>query len=206
MIIRDGQIRKEVEAVPCVYLIESSNATVLSRTIRLFSNYPFNHLSISLDESLSEVYSFGRKQPNNPLIGGFVQEDFQHPFYTNTEVRVYALEMTKSEWAALCRYLEIFKNDPSVWRYNFLGLIPAYFNISWTREHHYFCSQFVATLFKEVNLAPSMLRPECAHPKDVIEALQPLLVYEGRLWDYAKLSDNKPLVSDFLEEESIFIK
>lgn len=191
--------------MPRVYLIESSNATVLNRTIRLFSHYPFNHLSISLDESLSEVYSFGRKKPNNPLVGGFVREDFHHPFYSNTDVRVHVLEIAQDEWAALCDYLEVFQKDSEVWRYNFLGLLPAYFNISWTREHHYFCSEFVATLFKEVDLIPDALHPERAHPKDVIEALQPLLLYEGKLWDYKNLFIDIKASPAFIEENAHFL-
>ncbi|MDZ7835792.1 MAG: hypothetical protein U5K84_11210 [Alkalibacterium sp.] len=66
--------------MPIIYLIETKNNTVLSHGIRLLSKYPYNHLSISLDASLSTVYSFGRRQPHNPLAAGFTERISAIPF------------------------------------------------------------------------------------------------------------------------------
>lgn len=171
-----------------VYLIESNNPTVLSQAIGAFSHYPYNHLSISLDRSLTEVYSFGRMKPNNPLNGGFVQEDYTHPFYSHSKVRVYAIEVSDEQLDQLKQRITTFEEAADEWRYNFLGLFPAYVKVSWTRDHHYFCSQFVASLLKEADILSHDFNPNISHPKDVIEGIQPTLIYEGALWEYPTLA------------------
>lgn len=169
--------------MPTIYLIEMNNPTVLSRAIKVFSRYPYNHLSIALDDTLIPAYSFGRKHPNTPLIGGFVQEDYTHPFYRYSQVRLYALEVTSEEWDSLQAHLDLFKSSSNQWRYNFLGLVPAFFHQSWSRDHHFFCSQFVATLLKKAHILPDYVSPDVLHPRDVIDLTHPNLVYEGALWD-----------------------
>lgn len=173
--------------MPNVFLIETNNPTVLSQGIRLFSKYPYNHLSIALEASLTKVYSFGRRQPNNPLIAGFAEEDFSHPFYSQSIGRVYALAVTEEEWQTIALHLKSFEKNPLDWHYNLLGLVPAYFHYSWDRSDHFFCSEFVATLLQSAGIMYPYLRPNLMHPRDVIEAVQPICVYDGHLQHYPEL-------------------
>lgn len=173
--------------MPFVYLIETNNQTVLSQGIRLFSLYPYNHLSIAMDASLSSVYSFGRRQPHNPLIAGFAKEDFSHPFYRHSKGRVYALSVTEEEWQKIDVYLQSFESHPLDWHYNLLGLLPAYFQYSWERSDHFFCSEFVATLLQYAGILSPFDHPNLMHPRDVIEAVHPTCVYEGLLQQYPEL-------------------
>lgn len=175
--------------MPSIYLIESDNPTVLSQAIGLVSHYPYNHLSLSLDGGLSGVYSFGRKKPNNPIIGGFIQEDFTHPFYSGTKVRIYATEITEEAFDALENSVQHFKENADAWHYNFFGLFSAFLQIPWNREHHFFCSQFVAVVLKDADLLPQTFIPSVSHPKDVIEAMDSELVYQGSLWECPLLAD-----------------
>lgn len=57
-----------------IYVVISQTASIVSRLIRWSTGDPYTHASISLDQNLDEMYSFGRIFPNNPLIGGFVKE------------------------------------------------------------------------------------------------------------------------------------
>ncbi|WP_368646294.1 hypothetical protein AB4027_05285 [Alkalibacterium putridalgicola] len=173
--------------MPIVYLIETKNHTVLSHGIRMFSKYPFNHLSISLDATLSEVYSFGRQQPLNPLMAGFAKEDFSHPFYKDSFGRVYALTVSEEEWITIQMELHTFESDALDWHYNLLGLVPAYFHYSWDRPDHFFCSEFIATLLQTAGILSPDCRPSLMHPKDVIAAVYPTCVYDGKLQQYPEL-------------------
>ncbi|WP_423189373.1 hypothetical protein ACO1PF_00175 [Alkalibacterium sp. f15] len=173
--------------MPIVYLIETNNQTVLSQGIRLFSRYPYNHLSISLDASLSEVYSFGRRQPINPLMAGFAKEDFSHPFYKESSGRVYALQVSDQEWQIIHTHLQSFELNPFDWHYNLLGLLPAYFQYSWERPDHFFCSEFVATLLQSAGVLSPYNRPNLMHPRDVIESVHSICVYDGHLQLYPGL-------------------
>ena len=47
--------------------------TTLSRVIKIYTRNDYSPASIALDPELSEMYSFGRKKPRNPFIGGFIK-------------------------------------------------------------------------------------------------------------------------------------
>ncbi|SFC40971.1 hypothetical protein SAMN04488102_10676 [Alkalibacterium subtropicum] len=174
--------------MPIVYLIETKNQTVLSHGIRLFSKQPYNHLSIALEASLSRVYSFGRRHPSNPLIAGFAREDFSHPFYSQSLGRVYALSVSDEEWQTIALQLDFFETHPLDWHYNLLGLVPAYFHYSWERSDHFFCSEFVATLLQAAGILSPYMQPNLMHPRDVIDAVHPVCIYDGHLQEYPELS------------------
>ena len=57
-----------------VYIVLSQTGTIFSRILKLFTGAKYNHSSISLFPSLETMYSFGRLNPYNPFIGGFVRE------------------------------------------------------------------------------------------------------------------------------------
>lgn len=58
-----------------MYILLTDTGTLLSKLIKCFTNAPYNHVSIVFDKRLDEVYSFGRKEPRNPFIAGFIRED-----------------------------------------------------------------------------------------------------------------------------------
>lgn len=70
------QVDEKQDGLFAVYRYRKLSITIDSSVYQ----EPLNHVSIALDRELTEVYSFGRKQPDNPFIGGFVKEDifFHH--------------------------------------------------------------------------------------------------------------------------------
>ena len=57
-----------------VYIVLTNTGTFLSRIVTVYTRKEFSHVSISLDENLNYMYSFGRLNAYNPFIGGFVHE------------------------------------------------------------------------------------------------------------------------------------
>ena len=57
-----------------IYIVVTQTGTVLSRILKIVTKAEYNHVSISLDPSLDQMYSFGRKNAYNPIWGGMVQE------------------------------------------------------------------------------------------------------------------------------------
>ncbi|MDZ7835791.1 MAG: hypothetical protein U5K84_11205 [Alkalibacterium sp.] len=82
---------------------------------------------------------------------------------------------------------ESFRHSPLDWHYNLIGMVPAYFNYSWERSDHFFCSEFIATLLQVAGILSPYDRPNLMHPRDVIEAVHPICVYDGPLQQYPKL-------------------
>ena len=56
------------------YIVLTNTGTALSRLVRFYSRDEYAHVSLSLDKGLRHMYSFGRLNPKNPFIGGFVHE------------------------------------------------------------------------------------------------------------------------------------
>lgn len=56
-----------------IYIVLTKTGTLLSKAIGMYTGKEMNHASIAFDEGLSEMYSFGRRQLNNPLSGGFYE-------------------------------------------------------------------------------------------------------------------------------------
>lgn len=57
-----------------VYIVLTYTGTILSRIVKMYTRREYSHVSIAFDEDLKEMYSFGRLNPYNPFIGGFVYE------------------------------------------------------------------------------------------------------------------------------------
>ena len=56
-----------------LYVILSQTGTVLNRVITAVTKERLGHASLSFQDDLHIMYSFGRRRPNNPFLGGFVK-------------------------------------------------------------------------------------------------------------------------------------
>lgn len=59
-----------------IYIVISQTGTILSKTIKLITKKKYNHVSISFNKDICNMYSFGRINPYNPFIGKYIKE---HP-------------------------------------------------------------------------------------------------------------------------------
>lgn len=87
-----------------VYIIVSRTDTVLGRLIRRGLGAPFNHCSITTDQSLSCFYSIGRKGIYNPLRAGFVCESKDAGFFkthSNAQMAVLRVPVSEAQLRAL---------------------------------------------------------------------------------------------------------
>ena len=57
-----------------IYIVLTYTGTLLARLVKAYTKKEYSHVSLSLDEDLSHMYSFGRLNPYNPFIGGFLQQ------------------------------------------------------------------------------------------------------------------------------------
>lgn len=109
-----------------IYILLTNTGTLFTKVIQSYTRAPYNHASIAFDKELSELYSFGRKHPSNPLNGGFVKEDIQtgtYSKYPNTTCVIYELQVTDREVEKMKRVLHIFIRSRQKYMYNLLGVI-----------------------------------------------------------------------------------
>jgi len=132
-----------------VYLLFTDTGTLFTRMIKLYTKKTYNHASIAFDSNFQEMYSFVRKYPNNPFIGGFVKEDLRSALFLKSRGAVYSIWATKEQIARMKEIIKYIEAEQQNYKYNLTGLITYTFNKPSHRKNAYFCSQFVAHVLKE---------------------------------------------------------
>lgn len=169
-----------------IYILLTDTGTVFTRLIRLYTKKPFNHASISCDPELVTLYSFGRKSPRNPFIGGFVREDMQTGLLKKATGAIYCCTVNEMQIQKINDYIQAIEEQEHLYRYNFIGLFAIMFKKPLKRKNAFFCSQFVATILKECEIIDFQKPPSLVTPHDLQEAGNFQLVYQGDLKDYTK--------------------
>lgn len=176
-----------------IYIVLTHTGTVLSRIIKMYTKDEFSHVSISLDEELKQMYSFGRLNPYNSLIGGFVHEyidkgTFKRFFKTNAGV--YSLEVTNEQYQGIRNSINDFEQNKEKYKFNIIGLFAAGFHKKISSEYSFYCAEFVKYVMEQAGIETKL--PEAVKPEDFkkIENLEK--VYSGLLRKYniSKRKDN----------------
>lgn len=170
-----------------IYILLTHSGSLLSKCINVYTKEPYTHVSIALDISLRELYSFGRINPSNPLFAGFVKEDIMHGTYArfpDTRCALYSLDINDIQYYRLKKELYKFKLNRDKYGYNLLGLFGIMLNYPVERKHNYFCSQFVGTLLNNSGIHLVYKPTALISPRDFRKCKELNLIYEGRLKNY----------------------
>jgi len=170
-----------------IYILLTNTGTLFTKVIQGYTKAPYNHASISFDRELTELYSFGRKQPNNPLNGGFVKEDLKtgtFSKYPNTTCVIYELQVSEREIEKMKRVLHIFIRSDRKYLYNILGVIGIALKEPVEFSNSYFCSQFVAEILDRSGIKLWDKLPALVTPDDFRKSERLELIYEGKLSQY----------------------
>jgi hypothetical protein len=180
----------EMDSKPSVFILLTNTGTLFTKSIQTYTRAPYNHASISFDRELTEMYSFGRKNPNNPLYGGFVKEDVWTGTYSRfpeTTCVIYELEVSARQIEKMKRVLRFFIKNQNKYMYNLLGLLGVTIGEPIEFSNSYFCSQFVAEILKRSGIRLWDKLPALVTPDDFRQHKQLNLIYEGKLFDYPAL-------------------
>ncbi|WP_010273282.1 hypothetical protein [Paenibacillus senegalensis] len=180
-----------------VFIILSDTGTWFTRIVRLYTKAPYNHASIALDPDLKEVYSFGRKRTENPLLGGFIKEDLQGPLFRSATCAVYRCEVSEKQYSQLKSIISRFSRESHLYKFNIIGLFGVMLNKQIQRKRAFFCSQFIAWLFEQVGYKLLDKNSALTTPADLGEAEALELMFNGKvrsLWsayEEEQASDDK---------------
>jgi hypothetical protein len=173
-----------------IYILLLDTGTLFTKAIKLYTKVPFNHASISFTEDLEEVYSFGRKVPKNPFIGGFVKERVEYDFFQNARCAVYSCTVTKEAFERMRNKVKEIESNKDMYRYNLLGVFAIAVNKNVQRKNAFFCSQFVAMILKEAGLHFDNKPLHFVTPSDIQKCSKLKLEYKGILKNYSKFNKN----------------
>lgn len=173
-----------------VYILLTNTGTLFTKSIQTYTKAPYNHASISFNRELTEMYSFGRKNPSNPLNGGFVKEDVWTGTYSkfpDTTCVIYELGVTARQVEKMKRVLQFFIKNRKKYMYNILGVLGITIEEPIEFSNSYFCSQFVAEILKRSGIHLWNKLPALVTPDDFRQQEQLQLIFEGKLFDYPAL-------------------
>jgi len=167
-----------------IYILLTDTGTWFTRLIKVFTRAEMNHASIALDPELAEVYSFGRKRPRNPFIGGFVKEDMASDLFEGASCAVYGYAVDEMTYERICRHIQEFERNKHRYSYNLLGLFGVLLRTRIPRKDAYFCTQFVASVLMENGIVICAKPPELTTPTDFERAPALKRLYSGALRQY----------------------
>ena len=168
-----------------IYIVLTYTGTILSRIVKMYTRREFSHVSIAFDEDLKEMYSFGRLNPYNPFIGGFVHEGIDKGTFKRfkkTKTRIYSLSVADEDFDKMVEVINDIREDRLHYKFNVLGLIGVAIHFKFKREKCFYCAEFVKYVL-ELSKAEYNL-PELIKPEDFKEINGLDVVYSGILKEY----------------------
>ena len=152
------------KAVSLVFVAGSSK---LSKAIRKVQGTEFSHASISLDDDLSKIYSFNRRNGFNGLIYESIKNYIKEGV---TKIGVYTFLVSEKVYNNLEKALEKFNLYINKTKYSILNLLTIPANIPLDMDMRMVCSEFVDKLLKMANLDLTERKSSLVGPKNLIQA------------------------------------
>ena len=156
----------------------------MAKAIRLVTKKYYNHSSLSLDSSLDNFFSFGRRYPKYALPAGFVIEHRNKGFYAlhpDIPIKVLEGEVTDEQFSLIVQRLTPFIAEPKKYKYGIDQALYMTVNREYENGNKYVCSVFVATMLKDIVSFDKELI--FVQPEDFLK-LGWKTVYEGEIKDY----------------------
>lgn len=167
-----------------IYIILTYTGTILSKIVKIYTRKEYSHVSISLDQDLTRMYSFGRLNPYNPFSGGFVHEGIDRGTFKRfkkTKTKIYSMEIDEDKYERLEEIIQNIQERKNLYKFNIIGLMAVALNVRIKKEKSFYCAEFVKYVLEQsqVTMLPEIVKP------DDFEKVQGLReVYRGILKEY----------------------
>ena len=151
--------------------------------IRKVIRRSYIHVALSLDETLTEAYSVGRRHPSIPFFAGFEKEDKYkiHRAFPTARYLIYELDCSLSQKEALREKLREYYRNRFRYHYCILGLPYLLLKRPFYQKRHYTCSSFIARLLSENGIKLFDKHFSLVTPADFEDLAVGHILYEGTL-------------------------
>ena len=135
-------------------IVFSSTPYKLGKLIRRFTGESYNHVSLSLDWELRQMYSFARHYYRTPFYGGFVHESRAryHLKGVPSQIKICRLSVSEDAYAALADRLAAMYARREQYPYNHLSVLTIPFRRLVHLKDARVCSEFVAEQLHSLGL------------------------------------------------------
>ena len=168
-----------------VYIVLTNTGTFLSRIVNVYTRKEFSHVSISLDENLNYMYSFGRLNPYNPFHGGFIHEAIRKGTFKrfkNTKAKIYSIEVDDRVYNEILRNIKKIEIEKNTYKFNMIGLFTVALHLRIKRKKCFYCAEFVKYVLDKTDLELDL--PDIIKPMDFTRMDGLSLIYSGKLLDF----------------------
>ncbi len=161
-----------------IYIMFSSTACGTGRFIRFMTHGFYNHVSVSFDEDLRELYSFARRYRRAPFYGGFVRESGMRYLLKPTPVKVCCINVTDEHYEKIRQKIDFMMQNKENYLYNLASAAIYPFRRKMRVLSAYTCVEFAAHLLDIIGLECSRNKSGFCTIKDLEELLSDRIVFE----------------------------
>lgn len=173
-----------------IYIALVDTPGIFAYLIRKFIGQKYIHVVLSMDASLEEAYSFGRRNPFVPFFAGFEREEKERiaRAFPTAEYMVCELECNPEQKKEIRTRLREDYGRRRHYHYAVLGLPFVLWGIPFYQRNHFTCSSYIARLLHENGITVSEKHFSLVTPKDFYVYPDKREVFEGRLTEFIRLS------------------
>ena len=140
-----------------IYVVLTKTGTILSRLISKITGDWYTHASVSFDDNLQTMYSFGRRWTHNPLIGGFMKESTEYGImrkFADSDTVVIQVELDDAKYHEIVDYVTAMYAERKKYKYNYLGLFFSRWKVAVRsrKANRFYCSEFVNDILERFGI------------------------------------------------------
>jgi hypothetical protein len=165
-----------------IYIVLIKAHTGLGSVARVFTRYPYTHIAVCLDKSLTDYISFSRRYHNFPFEAGFTHEyrDYyafgRHKDYG---AKVFRLPVEEDEYCDILEFINERENGGYLFNVFSMATMPLIggFRIAGAEN----CMSFTAQIIEKSGVV-KLLKPYWRYSiKDMDELLMKYQYFEGKI-------------------------
>ena len=176
------------------YVVLSRTGTIMSRMISKLTGDWYTHASISLDDNLQTMYSFGRLWAYNPWFGGFVKESVEFGTmrrFRNADTLVLRIEVSEEKYEEIVAYVTAMYAERKKYKYNYLGVFFSKWRVrvSSRKGNRFYCSEFVKHLLERFGIIQPDEFGQVVRPMELLKLKQGgkgQIIYRGALCQFTQ--------------------
>jgi len=170
-----------------MYVVFSSTKCGIGSFIRLMTKNRYNHMSVTLDPTLSTLYSFARYHKSTPFYAGFVHEScLRYKGEGQANIKVAAIPLTDEQYTKAKDYLENMQGNKDIYIYNLLSAITNITRRKININNAYTCVEFAVKTIDTVGVDSRISQLNFYTIKELENLLESKVVYEGKYPDWAE--------------------
>lgn len=183
--IDESIIEQDTNTIP-IYIVLTSTKSLLAKTIQRFTKTEYNHVSLAFEPDLKRMYSFGTGDDRKTGFALESKDNTYLKFYKDVKCQVYTIFIDKYQSLKLRTKLDEFIARKHKLKFNFLGLIGHIINKPVTSNFAMFCSEFVDSMLKLINIDLTGKASGLVQPLDLVKTKNNIVykIYDGDMKDY----------------------